>query len=65
MFEEEHKHEGFNCEGFDGDFKFYGKMWCWNCVVPDAARLREDIERIEQSIRNNEEEMKWRSTRGT
>lgn len=50
--------EGFDCGGFDNDFKFYGRMWCWDCVVPDAVRLRGDIERIEQAIRNNEEEMK-------
>ena len=50
--------EGFDAEGFDEDFGFYGKMECWNCVVPDAVRLREDVERIEQAVRKNEEEMK-------
>jgi hypothetical protein len=50
--------EGFDAQGFEEDFRFYGGLECWDCVVPDAVRLREDIERIEQAIRNNEEEMK-------
>jgi len=50
--------EGFDSEGFDEDFGFYGKMGCWNCVVPNVSRIREDIERIEEAVRKNEEEMK-------
>jgi hypothetical protein len=50
--------EGFDAQGFEEDFEFYGGRECWDCVVPDAVRLREDIERIERTIKNNEEEMK-------
>jgi len=50
--------EGFNGEGFDSDFKFHGKLACWDCVVPNATSLREHIKLVEEAIRNYEEEMK-------
>jgi len=50
--------EGFDAQGFEEDFKFYGSIECWDCAVPDAVRLREDIERVENAVRKNEEEMK-------
>ena len=50
--------EGFDAAGFDEDFRFYGNRECWDCVIPDAARLRKDIEHIEQAIKEYEEKMK-------
>ena len=50
--------EGFDSEGFLEDFKFYGGMECWNCPVPEAMRLRKDVERVEQFRREIEEKMK-------
>jgi len=60
--------QGFDAESFDVDFKFYGNRECWDCAVPDAVRLREDIRRIEEAIRKCEEEVKqeepsWIATR--
>jgi hypothetical protein len=49
--------EGFDIGGFEEDFDWHGKMACWNCVVPDAASLREYVKRVEEDIRKNEEEM--------
>lgn len=50
--------EGFDVQGFEEDFKFYGNRECWDCVVPDAVYLREQIQRIEQAVRKFEEEAK-------
>jgi len=50
--------EGFDAEGFDEDFKFYGHVECWDCVVPEAVRLREHIKLVEQAVREYEEEVK-------
>lgn len=50
--------DGFDAEGFDEDFGFYGKKACWDCVVPEAMWLREEIKRIEEAIKKIEEEMK-------
>ena len=50
--------EGFNSEGFEEDFDWYGKAACWDCAVPDAVWLREHIKKLEETIRKNDEEMK-------
>lgn len=50
--------KGFDAEGFEEDFNWFGKMACWYCVVQDAVRLREYIRRIEEAIKKYEEEMK-------
>lgn len=50
--------EGFDAEGFEEDFNWYGKVACLDCVIPDAVSLREHIKRLEEAIRKNEEEMK-------
>ncbi|NWF87758.1 hypothetical protein HXY32_08140 [Candidatus Bathyarchaeota archaeon] len=50
--------EGFDADGFNEDFGFYGKKACWDCVVPDAMWLREEIKRIEEAITKIEEGMK-------
>jgi len=50
--------KGFDAQGFEEDFDWFGKLACWHCAVPDAASLREYIKRIEEDIRKNEEEMK-------
>ena len=50
--------EGFDSEGFLEDFEFYGGMECWNCPVPEAVRLRKDVERVQQLRREIEEKMK-------
>jgi hypothetical protein len=50
--------EGFDAEGFDEDFKFHGNLECWDCVVPHVVWLREHIKRVEEAVRENEEEMK-------
>ena len=50
--------EGFDADGFNGDFEFHGNRFCWNCVVTDASRLREEIKRLEEDVKKNEDEMK-------
>lgn len=50
--------EGFDADGFDEDFRQHGKEACWDCVVPDAMRLREEITRIEEAVKKIDEEMK-------
>lgn len=50
--------EGFDAEGFDEDFGAHGEKACWNCVVPDAMKLREEIKCVEEAIKKIEEEMK-------
>jgi hypothetical protein len=50
--------EGFDADGFNEDFRFYGNRPCWNCVVTEAARLRKEIKRLEEDVKKNEEAMK-------
>ena len=50
--------EGFDAEGFEEDFNWFGKLACWHCVVPEAVWLRDHIKKLEEAIRSNEEEMK-------
>ncbi|MEM3549932.1 MAG: hypothetical protein QXV01_02445, partial [Candidatus Bathyarchaeia archaeon] len=50
--------KGFDADGFEEDSKWFGKLACWHCVVPDAVNLREKIEKVEEAIRKNEEEVK-------
>lgn len=50
--------KGFDAEGFEIDLKWFGKLACWPCVVPDTADLKELIRRCEEAIQKNEEEMK-------
>ncbi|WP_309493587.1 hypothetical protein [Candidatus Hecatella orcuttiae] len=50
--------EGFDVEGFKGDFNSYGGSWCWDCTVTRAMELRKEVERQEQFRRKIEKEMK-------
>ncbi|MDH5266425.1 MAG: hypothetical protein OEW62_01960 [Candidatus Bathyarchaeota archaeon] len=50
--------KGFDVEGFDRDFEFFGRILCGNCSVWRATGLRRFVERVEQKRRENEEEMK-------
>ena len=50
--------EGFNAEGFEENFNWFGKLACWHCVVPEAVWLRDHIKKLKEAIRRNEEEMR-------
>ncbi len=50
--------EGFDAKGFNEDLENYGDKACWGCIVPDSMRLRGDIKRIEEDIRDINEKMK-------
>jgi len=50
--------EGFDGERFDENLKFYGRKECWDCVVPDAVRLRQYVKDVEEDIKKYEEEVK-------
>jgi hypothetical protein len=50
--------EGFDAEGFEEDFDWHEKRACWHCVIPDAVSVREEIRRLEEAIKKNEEEMR-------
>ncbi|MGB9854202.1 MAG: hypothetical protein ACPLRY_05280 [Candidatus Bathyarchaeales archaeon] len=50
--------KGFDGEGFEEDFRWFGNWACCACVVPDAVRLREYVKSIEEDIRKNEEKVK-------
>jgi len=47
--------EGFNAEGFEENFNWFGKLACWHCVVPEAVWLRDHIKKLKEAIRRNEE----------
>ena len=53
--------EGFDGEGFDEDFKFYGRKECWDCGVPDAVRLRQYVKDLEEDVKKFEEEVKGKN----
>ena len=50
--------EGFDAEGFDRDFEFFGRILCGGCSVWRATGLRRFVERVEQKRIETEEEMK-------
>ncbi|MCW4007332.1 MAG: hypothetical protein NWF09_01385 [Candidatus Bathyarchaeota archaeon] len=50
--------EGFDAVGFEDDFNRYGRVACLGCVVPEAARVKELIKQVEESVKKNEEEVR-------
>lgn len=50
--------QGFDSEGFNGDFEFYGGWECHDCSVPEAMDLRETVEQEEEFRREIQEKMK-------
>lgn len=50
--------EGFDMQGFKEGLEFDGRLLCKDCCVPDTARLKADIERIERLKKDAEEKVK-------
>jgi len=49
--------EGFDPEHFTGEFNWFGRQACWDCLVPEAMELRKQIAAGEQRRKENEEAM--------
>jgi len=47
--------EGFDPEHFTGEFNWFGRQACWDCLVPEAMELRKQIAAGEQRRKENEE----------